>query len=316
MHYRPFFMALLLLSLLMGGCTATYIPISWGMRDKVHQLSRSDLTLSILYERYDPKRETLAFAGSSFNEVMMPSEVKHHLGAYRPDTKLIYRNLFQEFTDQQLRDLMLHELAHHIWYGSMTSQQKYAWGAHLEANPTPLQDMVRRVYHRKPEDHPAEDFAFTLQYAREVDIEKLAKMQLLTDQERDKILNAMLTAKQQEIQRADLAATASGDKLPKAEPPVSDDKPSKAEPSAPAADDKLSKAEPSVPVSGDKLPKAEPSVSAPDDKLPAGEPAVSAPGDKPSPAVTAVSASDDKLSKAETAVGETLSKDEAVTTTD
>jgi hypothetical protein len=210
-------MALLLLSLLLGGCTATYVPISWGMGEKVQHLSRSDLMLSILYERYDPKRQTLAVSGSSFNEVMMPSEVKHHLGAYRFDTKLIYRNLYQEYTDQQLRDLMLHELAHHIWYGHMTPQQKLDWAAHLDDNPTPLRDMVRRVYER-PAEHPTEEFAFSVEFARTVDVEELARLQLLTEAERDKILDTMKTVEHPQTATGAPGVAAPGDKISKAEP--------------------------------------------------------------------------------------------------
>jgi hypothetical protein len=210
-------MALLLLSLLLGGCTATYIPISWGMGEKVQHLSRSDLMLSILYERYDPKRQTLGVSGSSFNEVMMPSEVKHHLGAYRFDTKLIYRNLYQEYTDQQLRDLMVHELAHHIWYGHMTTQQKQDWASHLDENPTPLRDIVRRVY-KRPEEYPTEDFAFTVEFAREVDVEELVRLKLLTEEERDKILKEMKTAKHPEIHPGEPGVASLGEKISKAEP--------------------------------------------------------------------------------------------------
>lgn len=215
MHYRAFFMALFLLSLLMGGCTATYIPISWGMGEKVQHLSRSDLVLSILYQRYDSKRQTLAVSGASFNEVMMPSEVQHHQGAYRFDTKLIYRNLYQEYTDQQLRNLMVHELAHHIWYVHMTPQQRLDWGTHLDENPTPLRDMVRRNY-KRPEDHPTEDFAFSLEYAREVDIEELARLKLLTEEERDKILKEIQTAKHPAIDPGNREAQALGEKVSQA----------------------------------------------------------------------------------------------------
>lgn len=177
----------LALALLLGGCATTYIPISWGMGERVQHLSREDLTLSILFERYDPKRQTLRVSGASFDEVMMPSEVKHHLGAYRPDTKIIYRNMYQEFTDQGLRDLMLHELSHHIWFNYMSTKQRADWMDHLDQNPTPLRNMVRRVY-EKETDHDAEDFAFSIEYARPLEIEVLCRMNLITTDERDKIL--------------------------------------------------------------------------------------------------------------------------------
>jgi hypothetical protein len=178
---------LLLLAVTLSGCATTYVPISWSMGDKVTQLSRSDQTLAILFNRYDPARATLRVGGTSFDEVMMPSEVKHHLGAYRRDTKLIYRNLYQEFNDDALRDLMLHEFAHHIWFSAMTPKQQVRWGEHLEQNPSPLQKMVRQNY-PQPSDYATEDFAFTVEYARPVDLEELARINLITPAERDIML--------------------------------------------------------------------------------------------------------------------------------
>ena len=179
---------LLLLALLTCGCATTYVPISWGFGEKVQQISRSDLMLTTLFDRYDPGRSTIRVAGASFDEVMMPSQVKHHLGAYRPDTKLIYRSLYQEYTEGQLRTLMLHELAHHIWFSAMSQEQRDQWQAHLRMNPSPLQGMVRRVYSRSA-DYDTEDFAFTVEYARPVDIQELARLKIITPEERDAILN-------------------------------------------------------------------------------------------------------------------------------
>lgn len=181
------FVAVIVCAFFTGGCSATYVPISWGMGERVQALSRSDLTLSILFDRYDPRRQTLRVAGESFDEVMMPSEVPHHLGAYRPDTKLIYRNMYNEYTDKQLRDLMLHELAHHIWFGTMSLMQREEWIEHLDDNPSQVRELVRRLYH-KPTDHDTEDFAFAVEYARPVDMEKLARMNLITEEERDVIV--------------------------------------------------------------------------------------------------------------------------------
>jgi len=177
----------LLLALLAGGCATTYVPISWGFGDKVQQISRSDLMLMTLFDRYDPGRGTLRVAGASFDEVMMPSQVKHHLGAYRPDTKLIYRSLYQDYSEGQLRTLMLHELAHHIWFSAMSQEQRDQWQAHLRMNPSPLQRMVRRVYSRSS-DYDTEDFAFTVEYARPVDLQELARLNIITPEERDAIL--------------------------------------------------------------------------------------------------------------------------------
>ena len=172
---------------MLSGCAAVYVPISWDYSNEVQKLSRSDMLLVILYDRYDPDRLTLRGTGTSFQEVLMPVEVKHHLGAYRKDTKLIYRNLYNEYTTAGLRDLLAHEFAHHIWFSSMTPSQREQWEEHLVRNPSPVQVMVRRVYGRLT-DYAAEDFAFTVQSARPVDIKELAVIGLITIKERDNLL--------------------------------------------------------------------------------------------------------------------------------
>jgi hypothetical protein len=202
---------LLLPVVTLGGCATTYVPVSWSMGDKVQQLSRSDQTLAILFNRYDPARVTLRVAGASFDEVMMPSEVKFHLGAYRKDTKLIYRNLYQEFNDGALRDLMLHEFAHHIWFSAMTPKQQGRWGEHLEQNPSPLQSRVRQTYYQ-PSEYAPEDFAFTVEYARPIDLEELARMDLITPEERDIMLS--------EVKPPDPTARQQGGPGPSANGPV------------------------------------------------------------------------------------------------
>ena len=180
-------LSLLLLALLSSGCTTTYVPVSWGLGDRVKQYSRSDLFLATLFNRYDPDRSTLRVTGNSFDEPTMPSEVKHHLGAYRPDTKLIYRNLYQEYSDRELRSLMLHELAHHVWYTGMSTDQQQQWEGHLFEYPSPLQAMVRRVYPLSS-SYGTEDFAYTVEHARKVDIEALARIKIITNAERDALL--------------------------------------------------------------------------------------------------------------------------------
>ncbi|GFO62482.1 hypothetical protein M1B72_21235 [Geomonas paludis] len=176
-----------LVALMLSGCATTYVPISWGQGDAVKKLSREDVFLSALFNRYDPGRTTLRVSGASFEEVMMPDEVKFHLGAYRPDTRLIYRNMFQQYTEQQLRSVLLHELAHHVWLTAMTAQQREDWRLYLAKNPTPLQETVRNTY--KPgTDYDSEDFAFSVEYARPADLEQLATLKIITPQERDQIM--------------------------------------------------------------------------------------------------------------------------------
>lgn len=181
---------LLLVALLASGCATTYIPVSWGMGDRVQRLSHSDPMLATLFDRYDPQRTTLRVSGASFNEVMMPSEVSSHLGAYRLDTRQIYRNLADRYNDRELRDLMLHELAHHIWFTAMSKDQRTVWGLHLTVNPSPLQDMVRRSY-RSPSQFASEDFAFTVEYARPVDIRELTALGIITPAEGKRLLAAL-----------------------------------------------------------------------------------------------------------------------------
>ncbi|MBJ6798965.1 SprT family zinc-dependent metalloprotease [Geomonas propionica] len=174
-------------ALALSGCATTYVPISWGQGDAVKKLSKDDLFLSALFNRYDPDRSTLRVSGTSFEEVMMPNEVKLHLGAYRPDTKLIYRNLYQQYTDAQLRKVMLHELAHHVWFNGMSTQQRDEWRLYLTRNPTPLQAMVRSNY-KQGTDYDSEDFAFAVEYARPSDLEQLATLKILTVEELNKIM--------------------------------------------------------------------------------------------------------------------------------
>ncbi|MDD2898149.1 MAG: hypothetical protein PHI31_05490 [Desulfuromonadaceae bacterium] len=179
--------SLLSLSLVLSGCSAAYVPVSWDYYNEVQKLSRSDVLLAMLYDRFDPDRQTLRGNGTSFQEVLMPAEVKHHLGAYRKDTKLIYRNLYNEYTTAGLRELLVHEFAHHIWFSSLTQAQREQWKEHLVLNPSPVQVMVRRVYGRF-DDYVAEEFAFTVGAARPVDIKEFAILGLITNKERDTLL--------------------------------------------------------------------------------------------------------------------------------
>lgn len=180
-------LSLLLLALMLAGCSTTYVPISWGQGDLAKKLSREDPFLRLLFDRYDPQRSTLSVSGASFDEVMMPSEVKYHLGAYRRDSKLIYRNLYQEYTRDQLCSLMLHEFSHHIWYFGMKQEQRDAWRAHMAAHPTALQAIVRSTY-RPGSDFDTEDFAFTVEHARPVDLDELATLKIITPEDRDALM--------------------------------------------------------------------------------------------------------------------------------
>ncbi|WP_136515363.1 hypothetical protein [Geomonas edaphica] len=180
-------LSMLLLALMLAGCSTTYVPVSFGQGDLAKKLSHEDPFLRLLFDRYDPQRSTLSVSGPSFDEVMMPSEVKDHLGAYRRDSKVIYRNLYQEYTRDQLCSLMLHEFSHHIWYYGMKQEQRDAWRAHMAAHPTALQALVRSTY-RPGSDFDTEDFAFTVEHARPVDLDELATLQIITPDDRDALM--------------------------------------------------------------------------------------------------------------------------------
>lgn len=187
-------LVIFLLFLSIQGCATTYIPVSWGLGNRVQDICRSDRTLATLLDRYDPERQTLRLGGRSFDDVMMPAEVQNHLGAYRQDTRQIYRNLYRDYNEHELRDLLVHELAHHIWFNFMTAEQRQQWGTHLDEHTTPVGLMVRRAY-RRPREWDGEDFAFTLQYARRCDVQELAKLKLISDEERDRILQQLPTVR-------------------------------------------------------------------------------------------------------------------------
>ena len=178
--------ALIAAAAVLAGCATTYIPVSWGMGERVQRISRSDPTLAVLFKRYDPERKTLRVIGESFDEAMMPSEVKHHQGAYRSDLQIIYRNLYLEYADQELRNLVVHELAHHVWFTGFSPAQRREWKAHLERHPSPWQTVVRRVY-GNPASHDAEDFAFTVEFARETDIAMLVSLNVISAVEGDEL---------------------------------------------------------------------------------------------------------------------------------
>jgi hypothetical protein len=71
----------------------------------------------------------------------------------------------------------------------MTPSQREQWGEHLVRNPSPAQIMVRQVYPRFT-DYAAEDFAFTVESARPLDIRELAVIGVITVTERDTLLAA------------------------------------------------------------------------------------------------------------------------------
>lgn len=167
---------------MLAGCATTFIPISWGMREKVLGLSLQDEVLRILFQRYDPERTTLRVAGESFDIVEGQHDDWRYVGAYRKEYRLIYRNLEAVLDDQDLRNVMVHELAHHIWFNFLTPVQKEGWCRYLQENPSKWQALVRRIYEDETL-HDTEDFAYTVEFPRNADIEELARLGIITKDE-------------------------------------------------------------------------------------------------------------------------------------
>ncbi|HEX8960902.1 MAG TPA: hypothetical protein VF775_04950 [Geobacteraceae bacterium] len=164
------------------GCATTFVPISWGMREEVLRLSHQDEVSQILFHRYDPERKTLRVDGASFDFVDMPHSDWRLEGAYRQETRLIYRNLEIVPDDRELRNIMVHEMAHHIWFYFLSKEQKEIWCHYLKENPTRWQAVVRKVYQDK-RLHDSEDFAYAVEFPRHVDIGELVRLGVITEDE-------------------------------------------------------------------------------------------------------------------------------------
>lgn len=173
---------LLFIALLLTGCATTFVPISWGMREEVLRISRQDEVLNILFNKYDPERKTLRVDGPSFNIVEKPHETWKYEGAYRPDHKLIYRNSEVILAQENLRNVILHEMAHHIWFTYLSTDEKKMWLRYLKENPSDWQTMVRVLY-KDSIQYDAEDFAYTIEFAREHDIQELVSLSVISEEE-------------------------------------------------------------------------------------------------------------------------------------
>ena len=182
-----------IIAALLAGCATTFIPISWGMRDKVLRISQQDEVLKILFHRYDPERNTLRVDGASFDIVEMPHKDWRFEGAYRREYKLIYRNLDVIPADSDLRNILVHEMAHHIWANFLTKEQKKGWCRHLQENPSRWQALVRSVY-ADAGTYDDEDFAYTVEFPRKVDVEELARLAIITEDEMRRWVKANATS--------------------------------------------------------------------------------------------------------------------------
>jgi hypothetical protein len=176
--------AVALATVLAGCAPVPFVPISWGMRDRVLALSREDVALAILYARYDPGRETLRIDGPSFDEFERLENATSG-GAYRQDVQLIYRNSETRLNGRELRNTIVHEFAHHIWCRYLTGEQKEEWRAYLQRHPNRWQVMVRKVY-PDPQQHDGEDFAYTVEFPRAEDIAELAGLRVITADEAER----------------------------------------------------------------------------------------------------------------------------------
>jgi hypothetical protein len=179
------FMPLLVIGIIvaiLAGCATTFIPISWGMRDKVLRLSQQDEVLKLLFHRYDPERKTLRVDGASFDIVEMPHKDWRFEGAYRREYRLIYRNLEVMPADGDLRNILAHEMAHHIWANFLTKEQKEGWCHYLQKNPSRWQALVRSIY-TDARSYDDEDFAYSVEFPRKIDVEALSRLAIITEDE-------------------------------------------------------------------------------------------------------------------------------------
>jgi hypothetical protein len=184
---------------ILAGCATTFIPISWGMRDKVLRLSQQDEVLKILFHRYDPERKTLRVDGASFDIVEMLHKDWRFEGAYRREYQLIYRNLEVTPGDSDLRNILAHEMAHHIWANFLTKEQKKGWCQYLQENPSRWQALVRSIY-TDARSYDDEDFAYAVEFPRKTDVEALARLAIITEDEMRRWVRANSTSEPPESQ--------------------------------------------------------------------------------------------------------------------
>jgi len=167
---------------LVACASTTFVPISWGMRDKVLSMSQRDEVLRILFQRYDPERKTLRVDGPSFELVDLPHSNWRFEGAYRAETHLIYRNLDISLEDPDLRNIMAHEMAHHIWSCFLNEEKKKEWGTYLAENPSHWQPVIRQAY-RDVKVQSSEDFAYAVTFPRSADVRELATLDIISEEE-------------------------------------------------------------------------------------------------------------------------------------
>jgi hypothetical protein len=170
------------------GCVAMYVPISWEHGDQIHNIIDKDPLLSALYKRYDPDRLTLR-GPSGFDELMSPFEVKSHLATYNKTTYAIYINREVNFTDQQLKEIIIHEFCHHIWNIKLDNATKNKWYAYLRQHPSTIQRLVSLYYPLSNQN--VENFAFTLQFPQKEDIKELSTLSILNEEEANAVLSQM-----------------------------------------------------------------------------------------------------------------------------
>jgi hypothetical protein len=178
----------LLTALLTTGCVAMYAPIVWNHRAQVNDIVDTEPLLSALYKKYDPQRETLR-GPNGYDEQAFPSEAALRLASYNPLTKIIYINREFAFTDNQLKEVLVHEFCHHIWDNGLDKSVQSSWNEYLKQHPSPLQRLVGLYY--PPGRQEIENFAFTIEFPRKEDIKELVTLSILNESEAEAVLAKM-----------------------------------------------------------------------------------------------------------------------------
>lgn len=178
----------LIMFFFLTGCVAMYVPISWDHREQVYKIIDKDPLLSALYKRYDPEKVTLR-GPNGFDELMSSFEGKSHLAAYKKTTNVIYINREANFTDEQLRQIVIHEFCHYLWNTKFDNTIKIKWDTYLQEQSSTIQRLVNLYYPQSSQN--VENFAFTVQFPQKTDILELVKLSILNGTEANAVLGQM-----------------------------------------------------------------------------------------------------------------------------
>ena len=172
----------------LSGCVTMYVPIVWDHREQVSKFIEKDPLLSALYKRYDPDKVTLR-GPNGFDELTSPFEAKTPLAAYKKSTNVIYVNREVNFTDEQLKQILIHEFSCHLWNTKFDNATKNKWETYLLRHPSTIPRLVSLFYPQSSQN--AENFAFTMQFPQKEDIKELVRLSILSEAEANPVLDQM-----------------------------------------------------------------------------------------------------------------------------